>query len=56
MASFSDRRNLFPGKQNAPLQRESADLLAVVGIQLGDHIRTVIFERANFRQIARVDK
>ena len=51
---FQDRRDLFPGQQDAALQCERADLPAVVRIKLGDHVGPVIFERANFRQFAGV--
>jgi hypothetical protein len=40
--------------QNAPLQRETADQLPVVGIHFGHNVRPVCFERANLRQIAGV--
>ena len=51
---FQDGRNLFPGQQDAPLQRERPDLPAIVRIKLGDHVGAVIFERANFGQFAGV--
>src|ERR1700676_4230924 len=53
---FQDGRNLFPGEQNAPLQREVSDLLAIVGIKLGHHIGAVVLESADFRQIRGVNK
>ena len=48
--------DLLPGHQNAALQREAADKLAVVGVNLGDHVGAIGFERANFRQVAFVDE
>ena len=37
-----DGRNLAVGEENPPLERERADRLAVVGVQLGDDDRAVI--------------
>ena len=53
---LQDRRNLFVGKQDAALQRETADHLAVVGVQLGDDVGAEIFERADLRKVARIDE
>src|SRR5712671_7675036 len=47
---------LLVGHQNAALQREAADELAVVGINFRDYVGTVGFKRANLRQIAGVDE
>ena len=56
IASFRTLRNLIVGQQDSPLQGEGADGLAVVGVQLGDHVGTIILERVNFRQVARVNE
>ena len=53
---FQDRRDLFPSEQNAALQREISDLLAIVGVELGHHVGAIVFERADFRQIRGVNK
>ena len=53
---LQDRRNLLVGQQDAPLQREAADDLAVVGVKFGDDVGTKIFQGANLREIARIDK
>ena len=47
---------LLPGHQDAALQREAADELAIVGVDFGDDVGAVGFERANFGQIAFVDE
>ena len=47
-------RNLPVSKQNPPLQRKRADGLPIVRVQLGHHVRPVILQRMNFRQIARI--
>ena len=56
MASRRTARNLVVGEQDAPLQRKSADGLAVIGVKLGHDDRAIIFERVNFRQVARVNE
>src|SRR6266566_8230047 len=53
---FQDLRNLLVGEQDAPLQSETADDLAVVGIKLGDNVGTKIFESANLRKVARINE
>ena len=53
---FQNFGNLPVGEQNPPLQCEGADGLPIIRIQLGNHIRPVILQRVNFRQIARVHK
>ncbi len=53
---FQDGRHLFPGEQDAPLQCEISDLLAVVGVELGHDVGAIILQRADFRQIRGVDK
>src|SRR5437868_11889229 len=47
---------LLVGHQDAALQREATDELAVVGINFSDYVGAVGFEGANLRQIAGVDK
>ena len=49
-------RNLAVGEQDAPLDGERADRLAVVGVEFGDDVRVVILERVDFRQVARIDE
>ena len=56
IASFKHVRNLAVGEEDPPLEREGADRLAVVGVELGDDVRMIILERVNFRQVARVDE
>ena len=51
-----DRRDLFVAEENAALQGEVADNLAVVRVEFGDHVRLKIFESVNLREIARIDK
>ncbi len=53
---FQHRRNLFPGEQNATLQREISYLLAIIGIELGHDVRAIVLESADFRQIRGVNK
>src|SRR5260370_1438844 len=53
---FQHGRNLLPRKENAPLQGEVSDLLAVVGIKLGNDVGTIILESSDFRSIRRVNK
>src|SRR5208282_3387547 len=48
--------NLARGEEDAALQGERADRLPVVGIQLRDNVGAIVFERANFRQIAAIDE
>ncbi len=50
------RRDLFPGEKNAPLEGEISDLLAIIGVELGDHIRPIVLEGSDLRQIREVDK
>src|SRR5260221_241604 len=38
------------------LQREAAGQLTVIGVNFGDHVGAVGFQRANFRQIAGVNE
>jgi hypothetical protein len=45
-------RDLLVGHQDAPLKREAADHLAVVGVNFGDYRGAIGFERTNFRQVA----
>ena len=47
---------LLIGHQDAPLQREAADHLAVIGINLRHHRRAVRLQRANLRQVAGVNE
>ena len=49
-------RALLVGHQDAALQREAADELAVIAVNLRDHVRAIGFERANLRQIAGVNE
>ncbi len=42
--------------QDAALQREAAGKLPVVRVNFGYHVRSVSFQRANFRQVAGVNK
>ena len=49
-------RNLAVSQQNAPLQRERSDGLPVVRVKLRHHVRPVILQRVNFRQVARIHK
>jgi len=53
---FQNRRNLLVGEQDAPLQCEAADNLAVVGVKLGDDVGAKILERANLRKVTRINK
>ena len=53
---LQDRRNLLVGQQDAALQCEAADNLAVIGVEFGDDVRAEIFQGANLREIARIDK
>ncbi|HWS63611.1 MAG TPA: hypothetical protein VN325_12720 [Steroidobacteraceae bacterium] len=53
---FQDLRNLLVAEQDAALQSETADDLAVVGIELGDDVGAKIFEGANLRKVARIHK
>src|SRR5437016_2285083 len=53
---LQDRGNLFPSEQNATLKREISNLLAVIGIELGDHIGPIVLESSDFRQIRGVNK
>ncbi len=53
---FQYFRNLPVGKQDAALEREGADGLAVVGVKLGDDVGAIIFQGVNFRQVAGVNK
>ncbi len=48
--------DLLPGHQDAALQGEAADELAVVGIDFGDYVRAVSFKGANFGQVALVNE
>ncbi len=47
---------LLVSHQDAALQREAPGELAVIGVHFGDHVRAVRFQRANFRQVAGVNK
>ncbi len=47
---------LLVGHQDAALQREAAGKLAVIGVNFGHHVGAVGFQRANFRQVAGVNK
>jgi len=47
---------LLVGHEDAALQGEAADHLAVIGVDLRHHIGAVGFKRANLRQVARVHK
>ncbi len=47
---------LLIGHQDAPLQREAADHLTIVGVNFGDYVRAIRFQSANFRQIARINE
>ena len=40
-----ERRNLVIRQENATLKSKAADRLAIIPVELGDHIRMVIFER-----------
>ena len=53
---LQNTRHLFIGEQNAPLQGEGGDLLAVVGIQLGDNVGTERLERVDLGKIDQVDE
>ena len=50
------RRDLVVGHNDAPLQGEAADDRAVVRVKVRHHVRPVIFQLANLRQVGRVDK
>ena len=57
MASFRTGGICSQREQQDPtLQREVPISLAVVGVQFGHHVRPVIFQRANFRQVAGVNE
>ena len=47
---------LLVSHQDAALQREAPDELAIIGIDFRHYGRTVGFQRANFRQITRIHK
>src|SRR6266851_8403506 len=47
---------LFIGEKDAALQGEVADHLAVVRVEFGDHVGLEIFEGANLREIAGINK
>jgi len=47
---------LFVGHQDAALQREAARKLAVIRVNFGHHVGAIGFQRANFRQVAGVNK
>ena len=49
-------RHLVVSDQDAPLEGEAAHQLPVVGVELGDHVGPVVFQRADLRQIAGVNK
>jgi len=51
---IEDLGTLLVGHQDAALQREAAGELAVIGVNFGDDVRAVSFQRANFRQVAGV--
>ena len=53
---LQDRRNLLVGEQDAALQGETPDNLAVVCIELGDNIGTEIFESTDLGKVARINK
>ena len=53
---LQNRRNLFIGQQDAALQGEIADHLAVVGVKFGDDVGTKIFQGANLGQVAGINK
>ncbi len=47
-------RGLFVSHEDAALQREAADHLAVVGVNFGDYRGAIGFEGADFREVAGV--
>ena len=51
-----DPRGLLEGHEDAALQGEAADHLAVIGINFRDYRGPVGFEGANFGEVARVDE
>ena len=53
---LQDLGNLLEGEQNAALQGEGGDLLAVVGVEFGDHVGAVGLQRVDFRQIDRINE
>ena len=48
--------DLLVGQQDAALQREAADHLAVVGVKFGDDVGAISFERANLGKVAVVNE
>ena len=53
---LQDLRELLVGEKHAALQGEVADDLAVVRVKFGDHVGLKIFEGANLREIAGINK
>ena len=53
---LQDVRDLLEREQDAALQGEGGDLLAVVGVEFGDHVGTEGFQGADFGEIARIDE
>ena len=51
-----DLRGLLVGHEDAALQREAADHLAVIGVNFRDYRGAIGFEGANFGQVAGVDE
>ena len=51
-----DFGDLLPGHQDAALQGEAADELAVVGVNFGDYVGAISFQRANFGEVAFVNE
>ncbi len=47
---------LLPGHQDAALQGEAADELAVIGVDFGDDVGTIGFQGADFREVAGVNE
>ena len=48
--------SLLPGHQDAALDGEAADELAIVGVNFGDYVGAIRFQRANFGEVAFVDE
>ena len=53
---LQDVRDLFEGEQDAALQREGADFLAVVGVELGDDVGAKRFQGVDFGKVAGIDE
>jgi len=51
-----DAGTLLVGHQDAALQSEGANELAIIGVDFGYDVGAIGFERANFGQVARINE